>query len=329
MMQQTRHHGGPAAALLTTALLTAATMLTAACQTDDATSPSDGQAGTVILNCNMAGQATRSTTSLQTSSFQNVGETVGVWIQNVRTSAYVESEDGTMTINGQAYTIGNNGYTLSVTKAVPWPSGDAIRTWAVYPSSYISGADFTVQTTQSTASEYTASDLCYSCQQEHAYNSTSTAVSMTFHHMLTKIIVRVTTVGVSDDDITLKLSAKPTTTFTFPIANDAANAVVPGSAKGDLTDITVGLSREDGRLCGAAIIPPQRISQGTDFVAVSLRGGTLTQAVTFEGYKTFEGGKVYTYDITVSSDQFTLSSVTVSDDWGQGGTLTATPGTGS
>jgi hypothetical protein len=182
----------------------------------------------------------------------------------------------------------------------------------------------TVNSTQTSSTNYSASDLMWAAKLNQA--ETTSAVELTFYHQLAKI--RVALVAGAGIDLTgatvkiggTKLNAKftPTKTEETPYQT----ITVDGTA----TDITIGADAspnfDAGIMYNDAVIVPQTLASGTAFIKVTLSGGgTLTYSLTAE--KTFAQHTAYAYHVTVATTGLTVKSAQIID-WG-----TSTPVTGT
>lgn len=198
-----------------------------------------------------------------------------------------------------------------------WPTdGHGLHIWGVYPLAAATAAgaygaedvSFTVAADQSADADYMASDLMTGAASNPVARTTS-AVPMTFTHLLTKIDVNlITGSGFTDGDLNSAvvsiLGTLPTTTF------DVQSTTV-GGASGTATDITAGTGTTT-----SAIIVPQSLTSGASFIQVAVGGGSYIYKL--GAATTFDAKKCYTYNITVNKTGLVLTSTTITD-WLEGG----------
>ena len=184
---------------------------------------------------------------------------------------------------------------------------------AAYPAEAITHS---IRADQSALAGYVASDMLYAVKKGVAKQST--AVALTFHHMLSKIQVGlVAGAGLTFMDIAKVeiLNTKPDAVFTsckYPIWQKIA-------ASGNITPIKIG---KDVSLCftpdcvcyNDAIIVPQVVSG--KFIQVTLANGAVL-VYNLPLATTFNYGKKYIYHITVNLTGLTVSSSI--EDWDAAG----------
>ena len=176
--------------------------------------------------------------------------------------------------------------------------------YAVHPS-YTSAADFTVSTDQTNAADYAASDLCYSKTTE--YNRQEAANTLSFNHVMSKLIVHVDVSGLGGTPTVsnLKVRAKTKTTMTYPTGSGDDYSL--GTAT---TPAYISMNED-----GAVIIPPQTTSAVGDVrISFSVSGfGPI--AYEFPADFTFAPNTEYNYTVRVGSSITVTSSIAT---WGSG-----------
>ena len=171
-------------------------------------------------------------------------------------------------------------------------SGNSVTVRAVYPASHTTSSAFTVQIDQTTQASYLASDLIYGTVTA---SPTTSAVSMPFRHMMSKVVVNLLA---ADENVDLTNAvvyfkgAKPTQTFT-------ASTGKVGNVTGNTTDI---LATNNGSEPFAIVIPPQTLQRGTQVLQITLRTGDVLKCNLGE-ILTLEQGKVYTFTVNVTVDR--------------------------
>lgn len=285
-------------------------LLAAGCQSgsDDLSAPAEPQAPAgeaLILECALAG-GTRAGSDVQTSAFV-AGRAVSVWLKNV-----MDGETRRTAFTEYACTVAANGTTLEPsggTELTYVGPGEYVSAYAVTPAAGFSGTTFTVAADQTGETNYLASDLVFSGQQTYA--QTSGALRLQFRHLLTKIIVNIE----KGEDITDEQFATAASrsvvlrnirlATTFDYAN-GQTVVSPTDATGATGTVTFDVG-------GACVIPPQVISAGKSFISIHEAGDVFQGNYIPSGQKTFEGGKQYTYTVTVERNKTTVSATV--EDW--------------
>ena len=249
---------------------------------------------------------TRAASGIQDSAFYE-GESVDVFVAEA-----VEADESATATYPQplTYTTGTNGTMTPPTGGQPYfpTSGNGVNIYAYYPSEAVtdmgaSGVAFTVKADQSTDAAYKASDLMFGTAA-NPVSRQSSAIPVTFRHLLSKITVNLTSGdgnpsldGATVSLMNVRLDAQLT-------PSDGTVAEGTGTQDESVT-VTTGTG-------GSAIIPVQTVANGKQFIRVQLQtGGNLYY--TLPQNATFQGGKVYTYNIKVNlTDLEVTSSIT---DW--------------
>lgn len=178
-----------------------------------------------------------------------------------------------------------------------------VEIYAVHPS-VASEAEFTVKSDQTDADNYAFSDLCYSKTTE--VRRSESKQTLTFKHVLSKIIVKVDVSGLGTPAPTvsnLRLRAKTKTALTFPVANDDGYELADASEVGSI-------QMNEG---GAAIIPPQTTAADGDVRISFDLSGVGPIVYDFPAETTFDGNTQYTYTVKVGASVTVTSSIA---DWG-------------
>lgn len=182
----------------------------------------------------------------------------------------------------------------------------------------VSDSDFpasithTVKTDQTNSGNYCVSDLLYSVNKGVA--SSTNPLSISFYHLLSKVeVALIPGNGFTEADLdgaTVKiLNTVNTVKFTpskeVDMTVQSARASML-SVEGIETKAEINVNEY-----GEAIVVPQTVAANTDLIEIKLNGNTYK--VTPTAASTFESGKKYTYNLTISSYGLTVtSSVT---DW--------------
>lgn len=299
-------------------MMAAAATVLAACGNED---ESDDWAGEIRLSSGLAVQKAESRSiaaELQAEQIAS-GVNVGFFINEA-----VNENPATTYTQNLSYTATGSGNFDGTTVYYP-QSGNGVNIYAYAP--YAAGLaldgnySFTVKENQSTDADYLASDLLWGQPMKLKENSTDeyvTAnpvartkenVSVTFKHLLSKVQVTLKPGnGLTADDFkgaTLSiLQVLPTTSLIL-------NSGVISRASGEETNITAATYPTDATptLTASAIVVPQTITRGTQFMKVHLNaGGDLYYTIPTDQDLTLESGKIYKYEITVNLTGLTVTS---------------------
>lgn len=205
----------------------------------------------------------------------------------------------------------NNVYTIAANGVMSYNSTDLepyfpvtadgqVTIRASYPSN---GNGTTVSVTvaadQTADGDYKAGELLYA---EGTYTRTTgtTAIPLTFHHRMAKIVVNLTARnGVPDLPATVKLLGfKPTATL-----NKSTGVA---TASGDAIDIVMSKN-------GAAMVPPQTIAANTPIFEIVSAQGDIAQYKSPTALQ-FKPDYVYTYDVQVDMRKIIIKTTITS--WG-------------
>lgn len=224
-------------------------------------------------------------------------------------AAYIKEKGGDWIANPLACTVSGNAGNLTYSGNCYYPmDATPVTIYAVHPSSATSGNAFTVNADQTQEDSYAASDLCY-CKSADK-NRQEAAHTLTFSHVMSKIIVNVDVSGVgitpaqAETAVTnLKLKAKTQTTITYPTGSDSDYSLSEASTPGYIA-MTPG---------AAAIIPPQTTAAAGD-VRISFDvAGIGPIAYDFPTSTEFASNTEYTYTVKVGSTITVTSSI---NPWG-------------
>ncbi len=299
-------------------LLAAAASLTlAACSKDGGQAADDQELR--LSTANIISETRASSQSLQLTQFDK-NEKVDIFLaEDVSGTATASGGNVTEYIQPLSYTADGSGG-LSITDAQYWPtSGNGLHIHGVYPSGAAGASasynptniSFSVKPDQSSDAGYKASDLMTGKPSNNPVTRTTSAVPLTFTHLLTKVNINLTegdgftSGGLSNANVYIQ-NTKPTTTF------DVRYTTL-GSATGDAADITVCTGTT-----GSAIIVPQTVNASTAFIKVAVGGGEYIYKLAAQ--TEFKQSNVYTYNITVNKTGLTVTSTIAS--WTSSGSTT-------
>ena len=263
---------------------------------------------------------TRAATTLNTEQGFTVSSTAAynqVRI-NVDNTDYVYSFSGT---------AGSSSTTLTTSGQPYFPAKvNAVDVYAHYPNVTLSNGSyaFTVQQDQTSTDDYLQSDLmtadCTQASRQLTNGSWQvTEAALRFKHQMAKIVIRAR----SEDTDYIKVNtvtlnrAKPTTTLTYQNGAYSVSAEATGTAA-NMPIITGSAHTTEQE--GAVLIPPQTFTAGA-LVTVNVQYKDPAQegsqwvardlTFSFTDSKRFEGGCVYTMDITVGVEFVTLNNSNV------------------
>lgn len=263
---------------------------------------------------------TRAAQGIQSTAFDN-GEKVDVFINENATTPSIEYPQPLV------YTSGTGGV-LTTSDEQYYPQSNGVNIFAVYPSG-VAGTNvnatnvaFDVESDQSEEDAYMASDLMVGAPANNPVSKTSGTVQLTFKHCLSKININISAgdgidpVDLQDATVTI---LNTTTGGTF---NVQTGAVTANGVQAAATPIIAGTLevREDTGVQGiSAIIVPQTVSAGRQFISIRYGGDqqtpatelfyTLPQAADVD----FAAGYSYTFNITAKKSGLTLDGSTITD----------------
>lgn len=260
---------------------------------------------------------TRAGQSVQLAQFAN-GQNVGIFLVEDNNGPATSGTNVTVYSQPLTYVADGNG---ALANTQYWPTdGNGLYIYGVYPlaaataaAAYnATGVTFSVQANQTADANYMLSDLMTGVPTNPLSNPVArqtSAVGLTFTHLLTKIDVNLTAgdgFAASDmnNAVVSILNTKPTTTF-------GVQSTTVGEASGTAAPIVAGTGAAT-----SAIIVPQTVAASANFIQVAVGGGNYIYKLTAD--KTFAAKTKYTYSITVNKTGLILTSTSVTD-WLEGG----------
>ena len=271
-------------------MLLAATGLLGACASEEEARVT-GEPVPIRLSTAVEGSQTRTATTSTTGDTELLdGQTV---------DAYIKVKGGDWLAQPKICTVTGTNGDLTYSGDVFYPmDGTPVSIYAVHPS-YTSAATFSVKSDQTDDANYAASDLSY-CKTAD-YNRSESKHTLTFGHVLSKIIVNVqTNLGTVSS---VKLRAKKSTTLTYPVDNG------DGYTLGTASDVGI-IKMNDG---GAAIIPPQTTTAEGDVRIIVDIDNSSTFVYNIPASTTFASNTQYAYTISIGATISVTSSIT---PWG-------------
>ncbi|MFI3315762.1 MAG: leucine-rich repeat protein, partial [Rikenellaceae bacterium] len=174
---------------------------------------------------------------------------------------------------------------------------------AVYPYMEVSesgAVSFEVQDDQSTYTNYTLSDLMSSSVS----STQSTTPRLTFNHLLTRVIINISTTDVSLDEAVATTYAQRGVDYNIITGSS--------SAKGSVESITMA---SNGTNSYKAIITPQNIESNATFAIIEVDGDSYE--ISFENGKLFYAGMQYTFELEIKNKTIKFISSTI-NSWDEG-----------
>ena len=216
-----------------------------------------------------------------------------------------------------AYTADGAGNLSGSTVHFPYLSGTAgtISLKAYAPFSALPTAGTAVKEDQTLEADYLASDYLYGARSGIAYSDIASPILITFNHMLAKIVV-----NVSSSDLTV--SGAKVVFGNINSANVAVDYTIntnDGSVSAGTANKTVVMADAvgtDGKC--AAIVVPQTIAANQKLFSVII--GSDTYQYQLSNAKTFAGGSVYTYNVSVRADGSVIILNETINQWTDGTT---------
>ena len=242
------------------------------------------------------------------------GEQVYVWIDRNVTDLPA--------LYGQTMTADGSGNLSGGTKMFFPMNGDHINIYSLHTNAAISADTYPAETfthevkaEQKTLEDYVYSDLLYSRNADVA--KTTERIALTYFHQLSKIEVAVTTKdGLTGDDIAgISICGMKRMASVRP--DKASQPFLSVEPAGEASSIAIGQDistdfTEGNAVYNDAIVVPQTVEAGTEFISVSLQDGTSV-AYRLTSPVTFESGRKYTLHMTISFTGIDIS--TSISDW--------------
>ena len=290
-------------------------LLAVGCSSDDETReatvpaeepPVEQPADAIVLLASMgSADVTRGSQDVQTAAFDE-GELVSVEVtpsgSTMQASVY----------RAAAADEEHRNVLTAYSRAVTWPANNgSVGIRAYYPSTVTSStATFSVQADQSSDDNYKLSDLMYA--EPVANQAKAASVPLTFHHALSKVVVKLTAGSGADDAMLSHCAVAVKACKTAALSGGVATPVADATAAADYGYIKIGTGA-----AVAGIIVPQTIdgsATAQPFVRVTI--GEKHLYYKLRTRKAFEARKMYTYTLRVDLGEVILLSAVV-EDWNE------------
>lgn len=268
---------------------------------------------------------TRATHNLDELLKEN--ESVHIWVDDAKDLQTTVSEENLYENN--VLTVGKGGALSGETTMYFPQSGNKVNIYALHTNATLTGNTFpdselthqVAQDQQTTVAEsgkgYQGSDLVFAKSKD--VERTSSAVSLTFAHLLSKIeVVLVAGDGLKANEIqtveilNTKLNAKftPSKTADFSVTADGTITADQNPIKIDnettpKSDATG--TDETKKVLNEAIIVPQTLASGTEFIRITTTGGGVL-TYTLPAEKKFAEKTKYRYTVTANLTGLTVTS---------------------
>ena len=271
-------------------LLSACVMLTVSCSqeaddllTNQSTEPTSRA---VTFNASFGEGTTRATET----SFE-AGDQIGVWA--IQSNSSLRSSGNYA--DNVPYRYAGGSFTATGTGISLPSNGSSLAYFAVYPYSTsftnTGNLSFTVKSNQSSHADYTASDLCMASTEP----TTSQAVNLTFNHVMSRVMVRLTGSALANKRVSVKLkNVLHTMTLNMQTAKFS-------TANSGATDIQM---LEESKNVFVAVVAPQKIPANMALLEITVNGKS--------DYASFD------YEMTLNSGKQT----TLTGEYTENGTVT-------
>ena len=317
-------------------ILTLSALALAACSSGSVSDegPTEEQPMEIRLSTGLDAQ-TRTYTPTQSTAVAD-GQTVYAWADDHVNKTNSSDHAGDIADYLKGWTLTSSGSSLTGSKQYYSAAGNNLDVYAVHGTfnnavtegatawaAFTSGLTHTVAAAQNTGSAYLDSDLLYAVALNLARQSTPH--TLTFKHLLSKIEVYVIAgSGISVSDITGATvtiqSMLPTAEVTLSKAAATSSVITASGTPVDISPkvttstsetLTIGTETKQVPAFAEAIIVPQKYDTNRDgtgtgmhLIKIVLPNGTSLE--TPIGTYSFEQGKRYAYNLTVSAKEIRL-----------------------
>lgn len=286
--------------------MAAAALALTACSNDENLLNDSNEPVEIRLTSSLQVQS-RATHGLDTQI--KAGHTVTVWVDENDNNTNPEL------YNDELEVLDGGALTSIACTAMYFPSsGNAVNIYAIhgtladYTTFWGSTQTHTVATDQTgTSNGYAASDLVY-CKSSNVARTKNT-VNLTFKHLLSKVEVvllqgagnpGISKVKISNVECSAEFTPVKESDWTVTAAGNTADIIIDH-------DITAAADKDTNPAINEAIIVPQTLAAGTEFIKVTTtEGGTLVYKLPAE--TTFNPNYCYRYIITANLTGLTVSA---------------------
>ena len=217
--------------------------------------------------------------------------------------------------------IGENKYTYQYgtdnawTSSTPyfWKEGDDAISVSAYSFGGKATGDYTVQADQNADDGYQSSDFLYAPAVEVAHGEDA---ELTFYHQTAKVVVNIKKEGIMAEnrEHEVAIQGALSGTFTAPTGEDTFGTWTESSTSSSITPQTI--TSTEYAASYQALLIPQTIAEGKTLFTFTVDGQTYYYKVPSGGI-TWEGGKEYTYNMTLTMNgTVTVDITTGLPDWG-------------
>lgn len=257
----------------------------------------------IILSSNLAVHTRTIGQDLQGGQLVD-GRQAGVFVTDGATGAEMLYDNNALTVSG-------NGFTYAEPMYYPVSGKANIYAYTPYEeNAHLSTSNyFKVAADQTTDEGYLASDLLYGVPDRNPVTSTGNSVVLKFVHKLAKININL----LPGNGITSLAGTSVRILNTYPGVMFTPETGESVLVTDDVAAITVASFGEaEEKFECSAIVVPQTVEAGTQFIEVKLADGTMLY-YTLKEAKELVNAHQYTYDVTVNRASMDVSSSL--DDW--------------
>ncbi len=285
---------------------------------------------------------TRAYTPTQSTAVAD-GQTIYAWADDHVNKTNSSDHTGDIADYLKGWTLTSSGSSLTGSKQYYSAAGNNLDVYAVHGTfnnavtegsiawaAFTSGLTHTVAAAQNTGTGYLDSDLLYAVALNLARQSTPH--TLTFKHLLSKIEVNVISGGglTAADLSNVKVevvNVQPTAAVTLSKTDATASTVTasgtPVTIEAKMTydaagSVVVGGVAKPAPAFAEAIVVPQTYATGSLLQVTLYSGATPIVLTTPPAGYTFDSGKRYIYNLTVSANELKLQGIIT--DWLDGQT---------
>lgn len=236
------------------------------------------------------------------------GEAVHVWVDDATTGKSLYSNN--------TLTAGSKG-ALTGGETMYFPTTcNSANIYAIH-GNFAENTDYTnfwgaeqthtvMQDQRSNGRGYAQSDLVYCKLSNVSRNGNPTTVGLTFKHLLSKVeVVLVQGAGKPTISKAEILNTRLNATFTPDKTDETVTVTASGTTGDNPIEIDADL---DGTTLNEAVIVPQTLKKGTEFIRITTPDGDKL-VYSLPAGKTFESGKKYRFTITVEKGNLIVKTV--------------------